>query len=144
MARRQQIRAALANLHPDGDLTVYDYHPLQAHSVTLPAISIFCQEAELNHDHSHYETSTATFEVQVLDQAISETELVTTPPPSAYNLDARLDEIARPLQQAIQADPTLGGLVDEIKRTKIEYSLDDKLSLGTLIYTYTVIYTDED
>ncbi|MDK1289782.1 phage tail terminator protein [Pseudoalteromonas umbrosa] len=84
----------------------------------LPVACVYVDGGEVESLHS-IDQDEVTLIIQVYDIA-------------KLNIDDRLDEFLISIRQAIKANHTLGGSVDELLLNKYEYDKDDSSSLGTL------------
>lgn len=132
MSKRKEIRDALAALAVDGGhvATAASYRrEFEPHE--LPALAVYFDdgETEFTHNDSGYT------EANVYLELFAETD---------GNIDDFLDAILTLIENDIHEDETLGGLIEGILRTGFSYDRDHEHASGSLAYSYTATYLDED
>ncbi|GGA80777.1 hypothetical protein GCM10011369_23420 [Neiella marina] len=131
MATRQQIRASIRTLIAGFFTSAFDYRPGQLFDDELPCASTYFESGESQRDFDDDAETTAQLAIEILARTSG------TP-------DTELDALARQVEQAIRADNTLGGLVDQVVRTGFQYDRDPESLDASLTLYFKVQYTDED
>lgn len=59
---------------------------------------------------------------------------------SQFDVDDTLDDLMQHVEQVINTDPTLSGLIDDIEHTEWHYGIDEQTAFNWLAYVYSVSY----
>lgn len=131
MATRTEIREAIALLIEPFFTQSYAYREDGVGVDDLPCAFVTIEAGDSEED----------FDRAVITDGALTIELVYR---GAGDRDAALDLLAKKINDEFNADETLGGLVEGIKRGGFSYDPDPESLITTLALSYAVTYEDED
>lgn len=131
MATRQQLRAHIKGLIQNHFTTVFDYQPGQLYEDDLPCASVAFESGSSARGFDDYVDTSARLVIDITARTNGA-------------IDTELDLLGSKVEQAIRADPKLGGLAVAIERNGFQYDRDPESLDACLSLSFTVLYNDED
>ena len=131
MARRKQIRdAVVALLEPHFERAV----PFNLSSVDerdFPLVLAYIEAGETTGDQMSGYESESLLIVECWNK-------------NSQDIDSDLDALANKVNEALESDDTLGGLLEGLTRNSFSIERDPESFTGSIALTYIIHYEDED
>ncbi len=131
MATRKQIRQGIKTLIESNFTKTIPYRLTSVDQRDFPLAMIYLEagDSEVDHDTGYESEGLLNIELWAVN---------------ADDIDSALDALSNSVNQLIDNNDTLSGLVNDITRTGYSYERDPESFSGSLTLTFLVHYDDED
>lgn len=130
MTTRIQIRDAIKTRIEPHFAKAFAYGQPQLYEEDLPAACVYFESGESARDYDGDPDTTGAVVIHILT-AMQD------------NIDAALDRLASLVNESLQSDPELGGLVDNLAQVGFVYDRDPDSFFGSLLLMFRVQFEDD-